>query len=526
MPAVAQQSFTRADTLRGLLTPARTCYDVTFYHLKLTVDPARQAIAGSNAIVFRAVHDFDSLQVDLFPQLIIDSIVFDGKKLKYRRDANAVFVRFHETQRLGGKGRLTLHYHGKPIAAQNAPWDGGFVWGRDTNGKPWVGVACQGTGASAWWPNKDHQSDEPDSMRMDFTVPAGLRCVSNGQLIRTQENDDNTVTWRWIVSYPINNYNVTFNLADYGSFHENFVGANNDTLSLNYFPLAQNEPIAKAHFKQVQPMLACYEKYFGPYPFYRDGFKLVETTYWGMEHQSCIAYGNAFQNNKLGFDFIIVHESGHEWWGNLLTASDIADMWLHESFTTYGEALYVECRYDYETALKYMMDMRWKIADKQPVIGPYDVNFQAGDTDMYYKGAWMLQSFRSQLNNDSLFFSILRGLLDEFAFVPVNSNDVLNFIISKAGAEYKPFFDQYLRYQNPPLLSVSKRKKKNGTEVTMRWITDVKDFTMNVELASPNDKQTLSVSSERSITHHFPNVKPADIVMLPDRYYFKETVRR
>lgn len=516
--------FTHADSLRGTLTPARTCYDVSFYYLKVKIDPSRQSVSGSNEISFRTTQNFDSLQIDLFPQLTIDSILFKNKKLKYRRDANAVFVRFEETQRLGGNGRLDVYYHGKPIVAKRAPWDGGFSWGRDTNGKPWIGVSCQGTGASCWWPCKDHQSDEPDSMRMDFTTVPNLRCVSNGKLLDTKDNDDGTVTWQWKVSYPINNYNVTFNLADYAYFSENFIGINGDTLLLEFYPLQYNLPLAKEHFKQVAPMLACYEKYFGPYPFYRDGYKLVETTYWGMEHQSCIAYGNAFQNTPHGFDFIIVHESGHEWWGNLLTSSDIADMWLHEGFTTYGEALYMECRYDYQTALRYMQDMRWQIADEHPVVGPYGVNFEGSknDHDMYYKGAWLIHSFRSQLNNDSLFFSILHGLLKEFAFVPATTDNVLQYIGGKAGAQYIPFFNQYLHYPNPPLLVVTKRSRKKGTELKMRWKTDVKDFTMNVEFISAQGKQTFFVTSEKQTIGFIPNVKPRDVKPLNERYYFKE----
>ena len=524
--AVAQHAFTKADTLRGMLTPARTCYDVVHYELDLRIDPVQQTVVGFNRIAYHVVQPFDSLQIDLFANLVIDSIRQGNVTLRFRRNHNAVFVTFPETQTVKDSNYIQVFYHGRPLPAKRAPWDGGFVWQRDGSGKPWLGTACQGTGASSWWPCKDHQSDEPETMTMRFTAPSELTCASNGRLGGTTINNDGTTTWTWNVSYPINNYNVTLNLADYAHFRDFFIGINGDSLSLDYYVLKYNERQAREHFRQVQTMLACFEKKFGPYPFYRDGFKLIETSYWGMEHQSAIAYGNAFQNNQYGFDFIIIHESGHEWFGNLLSCADNADMWLHESFTTYAEAVYVECQYDYATGVKYMVDMRYNIADNNPIIGPYNVNFQGtgNDNDMYYKGAWMLHSFRSQLANDSLFFSILRGLLSEFGYVTTNSDAVLSYLTQRAGSQYNTFFDQYLRYPDPPYLLMKKKKKKGGTEITARWHTNVSEFIMNVELSN-RDKTagvtSVKVSSSASTKAFVPNVKPKDLVILNDRYYFK-----
>jgi len=524
--AQAQQTFTKADTLRGMLTPPRSCYDVVQYFLSLKVDVSKQTISGYNNISYRVVSDFDSLQIDLFANLIIDSITRGKSKLRYRRVGNAVFVQMDARQTVGEGSAILVRYHGRPLPAKHAPWDGGFVWSKDANGKTWLGTACQGTGASSWWPCKDHQSDEPEYMHMDFTVPSDLVCVSNGQLGGIEKHDDGTTTWTYSVSYPINNYNVTLNLADYAHIKDYYIGINGDSLHLDYYVLKYNEAQAKQHFQQVKTMLGCYERDFGPYPFYRDGYKLIETTYWGMEHQSAIAYGNAFQNTPYGFDYIIIHESAHEWWGNELTAADNADMWLHESFATYAEALYVECQSDYATGLKYMHDIRWQIADKHPIIGPYNVNFVGSDldNDMYYKGAWMIQSFRSQLNNDTLFFSVLHGVLQKFGYLTTNSNDVLAYIESRVGQQYKPLFDQYLRHASPPTLLMKKRKKKGGTELTLQWQTDVNDFTMNVDVTNKAGEVLTStpVVSNEARTVLVPNVKPKEISISDARFYFKK----
>jgi aminopeptidase N len=334
--------FTHADTLRGMLTPERKCYDVYFYDLHLKINPDDHSISGYNVIYYKVARGFNKMQVDLFKNMAIDSIMHRNHKLKYHRDSNAVFVKFATMEQQGAKDSIKIYYHGIPQVAKKPPWDGGFVWSHDSVGKPWIDVACEGTGASLWWPCKDHLSNKPDSMRMSFDVPTGLMCVSNGRLRSEKKLDDGYTRFSWFVSVPIINYDVTLNIADYAHISDYYLNGK-DTLTLDYYVLRYNEQRARTHFAQVKPMLACYEKFFGKYPFYKDGYKLVETTYWGMEHQSCVAYGNHYFNNSFGFDFIIIHESGHEWWGNNLSCSDVADMWLHEAFTTYAEALYIEC---------------------------------------------------------------------------------------------------------------------------------------------------------------------------------------
>jgi aminopeptidase N len=423
--------------------------------------------------------------------------VYDKYHLGYNRDGNAVFIDFlsfaykngperfdyaHKkgiTEPRDKKDSIKIYYKGDPQIAKNPPWDGGFVWSHDSLGKPWVGVACEGTGASLWWPCKDHLSDKPDSMRMSFDVPTGLMCVSNGRL-RSQKKLDNDYTrFTWFVSKPIINYNVTLNIADYAHISDYYLGGK-DTLTLDYYVLRYNEQKARIHFEQVKPMLACYEKFFGKYPFYKDGYKLVETTYWGMEHQSCVAYGNNFHNNSFGFDFIIVHESAHEWWGNSLSCSDAADMWLHEAFATYAEALYLECTQNYKTSIKYLYAQQKRISNKYPVIGPYDVNFQgtSDDDDMYFKGTWMIQTFRHVINNDSLFFAILRGLQDKFKYSSTNTNEVLACINKMTGKDYSPFFNQYLYRPNPPIFEYKLQAEVDTTVLIYRWDSVVKGFEM------------------------------------------------
>lgn len=531
----ANATFTRADTLRGMLTPIRSCYDVKFYELELKVDVKRRFINGSNGIYYEAVQNFDSIQIDLTQKLKIEKITYLGDELIYRRDLNAVIVKFPKTQLKGSKGMLKCYYSGAPVIARSPPWDGGFVWKKDANNNDWVGVACEGAGASTWWPCKDHLSDEPDSMAISFIVPADLVCVSNGNLRGVEKYEDGTTKWNWFVSYPINNYNVTLNLADYSHFEDLYL-EDRDTLKLDYYVLAANVGQAKTHFSQVKPMLACFEEYFGPYPFMDDGFALVETNYWGMEHQGAIAYGNNYENNKNGFDYIIIHESAHEWWGNNISCADMADLWIHESFATYAEALYVECMQGKQAAIDYLVSQKWQITDAYPIIGPYNVNYQGAkqDNDLYYKGSWMLHTFRNVLANDTLFFKIIKGIQEHFRHSTVTTDLIVGYINEHAGMDFTPFFDQYLRHATPPVLEYRIEKKGTDAKLEYRWNVAVNNFTMPVEVTSSYDysfgkqnKTYVRISPTKEWqTILLPGLKPENFDVNTDMYYVKKKLIR
>ncbi|MCF8463695.1 MAG: M1 family metallopeptidase [Flavobacteriales bacterium] len=474
------QKFTLADTLRGTLSPIRSCFDVTYYDLKMDVDIENKSISGVNHIHFQNEDDFDSLQIDLFDNMLIDSILFKGKQLRYSRMFNAIFVSFPTRMKKGETGVLSVYYHGTPIAAKNAPWDGGFVWKEDGNGRPFVGVACEGTGASLWWPNKDHLSDEPDSMRISCKIPDGLMCVSNGEL-ESNISEGGKTAWNWKISYPINNYNVTLNIADYAHFTENYENASHDNLKLDYYVLKENLEKAKEQFKQVPEMMACFEEAFGPYPFYKDGYALVETSYLGMEHQGAIAYGNKYMPGYMGrhpeginFDYIIIHETGHEWWGNSVSMKDAADMWIHESFCTYSEAVFVECKYGYDKMLDYLLYQRNFINNKTPIYGIYGLNQEGNGGDMYYKGSWMIHTFRNVLNNDSLFRSILKGIAEEFKHRTVDGEEIITYINTRAKYDHTPFFNQYLKFSDVPVLEYRIVKKA----LEFRWKAEAEGFRM------------------------------------------------
>jgi len=517
-------AFTHADTLRGMLTPERKCYRVFFYDLHLAINIDEHSIAGYNEIAYKAVNDFSKMQVDLFSNMIVDSILHGNNKLGYTRDGNAVFIQFPSVEHGGIKDSIKFYYHGFPQVAKNPPWDGGFIWSKDSTGKPWVDVACEGTGASLWWPCKDHFSSKPDSMRMSFDVPEGSMCISNGRLRSKKNLDNGYARYTWFVSVPIMTYDITLNIADYVHIPDYYLNAG-DTLTLDYYVLRYNKQKAQAQFEQVKPMLACYEKYFGKYPFYRDGYKLVETTYWGMEHQSCVAYGNHYHNNPYGFDFIIIHESAHEWWGNSLSCSDVADMWLHEAFATYAESLYLECTQNYQTAVKYLLMQRKNIHNKYPIIGPYNVNFQgtANDDDMYYKGTWMLQTFRHALNNDPLFFSILQGLQKKFKYSNTNTNEVIAFINKMADKDYTPFFNQYLQHASPPVLEYKLERQGKGTLLTYRWDSVVTGFQMPLKVTSEvKDSNKTYITITPGIqwqTIKLDNLAPSDFSIDLDEFY-------
>jgi len=480
------ERFTRADTLRGSIGPARAWWDVTYYDLDLAVSPADSSIRGHTGITYRVLQPATEMQIDLAERLQVDSIVQDGRRLQVRRDGNAMFVTV-AGQTAGAERTVMVYYHGRPVVARNAPWDGGFVWTRDPGGDPWIATAVQGLGASAWWPNKDTQAEEPDSQRIAITVPEGMTNVSNGRLRSTRSNADGTTTFEWFVASPINNYGVAVNAGTYAHFSDVYQGEKGE-LPLDFYPLAMNEAAARRQFAQVKPMLACFERWFGPFPWYEDGFKLVETPHLGMEHQSAVAYGNGYRNGYRGndlsgtghglqWDYIIIHEAGHEWFGNQITTRDIADMWVHEGFTTYSEGIYTECQQGKEAGAAYIRGLRQNISNDGPIVGPYGVN-QEGSGDMYFKGANMLHTIRQIVNDDERWRGILRGLNSTFARVPTTGAQVQEYISREAGVDLSRVFAQYLTTPRIPVLEY----RIQGNTLSYRWSGVVPGFDMPVRV--------------------------------------------
>lgn len=494
--------FTKADTLRGKLTPLRTSYDINYYHLDVKVDIANKFISGSNVFKFTATEDLQRLQFDLFENLSVDRVIYKGKELPFKREFNAVFIDFPGLIQRGAKEEFTVYYSGKTLVAKRAPWDGGFTFAQDKQGKPWVGVSCQGLGASSWWPTKDHQSDEVDSMMISISVPDGLMDVSNGRLRSIEKLGNGYTRFNWFVSYPINNYSVTLNIADYVHFDDSYDGENGK-LTLDYYVLKENLEKAKKQFgDNVKPMLKVFENWFGPYPFYRDGFKLIDAPYLGMEHQSAVAYGNKYLNGYMGkdlsgtgyglkWDYIIVHESGHEWFGNNITSKDIADMWIHEGFTMYSEGLFVESIDGKKAGAKYIAGVRKNVSNNIPIIGPYDVNTE-GSGDMYYKGANLVHILRTIIDDDAKWRSILRGLNKEFGLKTTTTAEVEQYIISKSGKDFSKIFDQYLRHSSIPELEY----KISGSNVSFRWKSEVPGFDMPVRIVNGKKYSWIQPSTE------------------------------
>lgn len=483
-----KKKFNRADSLRGTLSPLRSCYDINYYHLDVRVDIDQKFISGSNEFQFKATRDFSKLQFDLFENLRVEKVVYKNKNVPFKREFNAVFVDFQQTITKGSKDRFTVFYSGNPIVAKNPPWDGGFIFRKDKSGNPWVSVACQGLGASSWWPNKDHQSDEVDSILISVSVPGGLQEISNGRLRSTQALPDGYTKYNWFVSNPINNYNVTFYIGKYAHWTDQYAGEKGN-LSIDYWSLKEDSTKARPHWDaDVKPMLKSFEHWFGPYPFYEDGYKLVQAPHLGMEHQSAVAYGNGFQKGYLGrdlsgtgwglkFDFITIHESGHEWFGNNITTKDIADMWVHEGFTNYSETLFTESTQGKEAGTAYIIGVRKGIANDVPVIGTYGVNHE-GSGDMYPKGANLVHLIRQLVNDDEKFRSILRGLNKTFYHQTVTTQQVEQYIMKQSGLKLEKVFDQYLRTTMIPVLEY---KIENGT-LSYRWSSCVKNFDMPLKV--------------------------------------------
>ncbi|EAY26403.1 peptidase M1 family protein, putative [Microscilla marina ATCC 23134] len=479
-----KNQFTRQDSLKGSITPERAWWDLTYYHLKVQVYPEKKRIAGSNTIRYKVLKNGQRMQIDLQEPMKITKVQQNGKALKYSREGNVYWVTL-PPQLKGKTGEMTVFFEGTPKVARRAPWDGGFVWKRDKNNRHFITVACQGEGASLWWPCKDHPYDEPDNgMMISVTLPENLMDVSNGKLVKTDHNKAaKTKTYHWQVKNPINNYGVNVNIGDYAHFSEKFEGEKG-TLDCNYYVLKYNLDKAKKQFKQVKKMLTAFEHWFGPYPFYEDGFKLVEVSYLGMEHQSSVTYGNRYKNGYLGsdlsgsgwglkFDFIIVHEAGHEWFANNITHQDVADMWIHEGFTAYSENLYLDYHFGTKASREYVLGTRRNIRNDRPVIGVYNVDNE-GSSDMYYKGANLLHMIRVIIGNDKKWRKILRGLNKKFYHQTVTTQQIESYVIKKSRKKITKMFDQYLRTKQIPTLEY---KKDNGT-LSYRWTNCVKGFDM------------------------------------------------
>lgn len=522
------QQFTFSDTLRGSLLSERAWFDVNYYHLNLNISPKTKTIQGYNEVSFTVLKSTDLMQLDLFKNMKIDSIVFKGSKLEFHRDHNSFFISFPYALSVNSQNSIRIYYGGQPQQAKNAPWDGGFVWSSDSAGQPWVGVACQGLGASSWWPCKDHLSDEPDSMRITCEVPKEVRFIGNGSLESDFIKDKKRVS-TWLVNYPINNYNVSLNIANYSQLTDLYVHGE-DTLQLDYYVLKGNELKAKTHFKQVKPMLDIYQELFDKYPFWDDGYALVETSYLGMEHQSAIAYGNKYMPGYLGrypgnmdFDFIIIHETGHEYWGNSVSMNDIADMWIHESFCTYTEALFVEKMYGYESMLEYLMYQKDFITNSSPIQGHRHVNNKGNGTDMYYKGSWMLHSIRNTIDDDDLWFYMIKSIYTKFAMSNCDGTDIIAYMSELANRDLEPIFDQFLKYAELPVFVYSFHKNGNKLIMDYRWNThDYFDMPVVVHDMKLNEYRRIH-PTETTNSINLGDVNLADIHIVENLFLFEKS---
>ncbi len=506
-----RSGFTRADTLRGMLSPMRTCYDVAFYDLDVKIDPDSKSLEGRTKIRFRAMRDFSIFQVDLFAIMKIEKILFHNEILSFKRLDDAVFVQFPDTLKKGTVEEIQIMYSGKPQDPDIANLAGGFIWMKDKNGKPWIESVVQGSGASLWWPCKDHLSDKPDSMHISVTIPAGLTAVANGSFIGKTMLPDSLVRFQWAVHYPINNYNAVLYIGDYVHASDEYdLGTNR--FPLNYYFLSYHAAQAAVYARQVRPMLDLYQNDFGPYPFPKDGYALVESPY-GMEHQSAVSigpYANAQEKpiNTVENIRTLWHESAHEWWGNSVTCNDMADFWIHESFATYAEVLCYEKFHGMAAAEKYLKEQ--DPGNKEPIIGFYDVNdFHMGD--MYSKGCRMIATLRTAINNDILFFSILRGIQKKYKYQSINTADIVSYFNTATGTDYTNVFDQYLRYGPIPKLIISTNPSGKDLDLRYKWVTNVKDFRLPAKLSVGSKEFQFIYPTNEWKTIHLENCRSKDL---------------
>jgi len=513
-PLSQKKAFTRQDSLRGSITPERAWWDVLRYNIEVTPDYNTRSISGKTEMVIddKGGH---TMQIDLQEPMILDKVFFEGNAVQFKREGNVYWAYMRDSAasyRLKpGKKTVTMYFHGTPRAAQRPPWDGGWIWSKDEKGRPWMSVAVQGLGASAWFPCKDHQSDEPnEGASLTINVKDPLVAVANGKL-KKKTKKNGMMSYTWEVKNPINNYNIIPYIGHYVNFTETFNGEKGK-LNCSYWVLDYNLQKAKKQFKQVPMTLKAFEHWFGPFPWYEDDFKLVEAPHLGMEHQSAVAYGNKYQNGYLGndlsgtgvglkWDFIIVHEIGHEWFGNNITTKDIADMWVHEGFTNYSETLFTQYHFGKADGDKYLQGLRGNIDNDIPIIGIYGVN-QEGSGDMYAKGANLIHTIRQVINDDAKFRQILRGMNKDFWHQTVTSKQIEDYISSKSGRDFSTVFDQYLRTTQIPVLNLETEKD----ELEYYWSNCVPGFNLPVKLSNgewlypTTSKQTIKGKNFEGVT--------------------------
>jgi aminopeptidase N len=513
--------FNRQDTLRGSITPERAWWDLIYYHLDIIVNPFDSTIIGTNTVTYRVIKPANLMQIDLQNPLKLTAAVQNDKGLSFKREGNAYWIDINEPQEMGKIYSVVLTFGGRPKISERPPWSGGIVWSKDKNDLPFIASACQDDGASIWWPCKDHMYDKPDSMLISVNVPDYLLDVSNGRLRSAVKQGNKTITYNWFVANPINNYGVNINIGDYVHFSEIYKGEKG-LLDCDYYVLKENLERAKIQFRQAPMMLAAFEHWFGPYPFYEDGYKLVEVPYLGMEHQSSVTYGNGFKNGYRGtdlsasgwglkFDFVIIHESGHEWFANSITYEDVADMWVHESFTNYSENLYVEYYFGKEAGSEYVLGTRSKIRNDKPITGYYNVN-NMGSQDMYFKGGNMLHMLRQIINDDEKWRDILRGLNRDFYHQVVKGAQVENYLTEKTGINLKSFFDQYLRDVRIPVFEYYIK----GNDLTFRWNNCVPGFEIPLKIYVSGHPVVLTP------TENFSTIKLShnnSVIMVDPGYY-------
>lgn len=516
------QEFERKDSLRGSITKERVWWDLLHYDIEVQLNIDNKSILGKNVIKYRVIDASSVIQIDLQSPMKIVIIRQDGEFLAYKRENSAYFIKLKKVQEPGSIQQLSIEFEGKPTEAMNPPWDGGFVWKRDENQNPFVANANQSIGSSSWLPSKDIPYDEPDEgMDIHITCEGDLVSVSNGRLIDSKSNQDGTITSHWKVINPINGYCINMNIGDYTHYSEIYEGENGP-LDLDYYVLSYNVEKAKEQFKQVPKMLEAFEYWFGPYPFYEDGYKLVEAPYLGMEHQSSVTYGNGYRNGYLGadlsdtghglkFDFIIIHESGHEWFANSITNYDVADMWIHESFTTYSEVLYLDYHFGTESGNAYLKGYRSRTMNTSPIIGTYEVN-QRGSGDMYIKGAAMIHTLRQIINDDGQFRDLLRAVNKKYYHQTISSEQLENFIMEQTDLELKGFFDQYLRSTKIPILQY---KIKNG-KLSYRFKNVVDGFEIPVKIFVDGNEVWLTPTKK---WQHYNHLEEINNFVLDDNFY-------
>ncbi|WP_375563009.1 M1 family metallopeptidase [Bernardetia sp. OM2101] len=439
----------------GELTPLRSCFDVTFYDIEIEPSVSRKRVRGKVKINFELLEESQFIQLELYKDLEIDNILFlnqkNSKSLKYDRN-NCFFVVDFGKKLSKGSYSISIDYHGKVHVAEDY-YSKGIFFEKTKGRKSWIGVTCEATGAHIWFPCKDHPSDEADSVRISVITPSDLRAIANGNLERFEILNEKKVIYHWLTNYPTNTYGISFYIGNYKPISEKFdyeKDGKTEEINFLFYPLEEDYKDVESQKDFTIAAFTFFDSLLGDYPFDKEKIGIVQSPYNGMEHQTCVGIGKNWKKEddymwkvaKQDWNGTIIHELAHEWFGNAVTAADMSDVWLHEGFATYMELLFVERVLGKEQYNKLYLRFRHNTMynHESILVGKRNEHTNMITSGfIYYRGAVVLHKIREKLDDDALFFQVLREFYQQNKYKTVLTEDFIELVNKTTKTDYTKF---------------------------------------------------------------------------------------